>query len=93
MDKCNKCGEPVDWIDGYCIDCWPGYNLCKACDDYRCEHVTPAPEDLLDPEFTSCHCGNIECRAGFVEGSTNRIVNKKEFAEIRKSWEGGENRQ
>ena len=92
-DKCPHCndvyGETGDWgRDGehYCIDCWPGYNLCKACGDYRCEHIIPTEEDLKDKEFTSCHCENSECRAGFVEGSKDRIVNRREFDTLIKSW-------
>jgi hypothetical protein len=87
--RCSKCGEDfgtgLDW-DGVCIDCWPGYDLCLACDDYRCEHIIPIAENLSDPEFTSCHCHNTGCRAGFVEGSTSRIVTRKQFEEIKKSW-------
>ena len=93
-DKCPHCGEIFgdagDWGrngEHYCIDCWPGYNLCKACADYRCEHIIPDAEDLKDEEFTSCHCGNKECRTGFMEGSTRRIVNRKEWEAIVKSWE------
>jgi hypothetical protein len=87
---CPKCGElfgETSAWDGVCIDCWPGYNLCKACDDYRCEHIVPTPEDLKNPEFRSCGCGSDECRTGFVEGSTNRIVNRKEFSDLRNSWD------
>lgn len=89
MENCPKCGEPfgeTSW-DGVCIDCWPGYNLCKACEDYRCEHIIPTDEDLKDPEFTSCHCENPDCRTGFVEGSDQRVVTRKEFDAIKKSWE------
>lgn len=92
-EKCPHCneafGEAGDWgRDGehYCIDCWPGYDLCKACGDYRCEHLTLTEEDLKDDELTSCHCGNVECRAGFVEGSTQRVMNRKEFNALLKSW-------
>lgn len=85
MSKCKVCGEPEDW-GGYCTDCWPGYNLCLACNDYRCEHLVPTENDINDPEYTSCHCENQECRTGFVEGSTRRVVTKKEFAELIKSW-------
>jgi hypothetical protein len=59
-DKCPHCGEIFgeagDWgrnEEHYCIDCWPGYDLCKACEDYRCEHAIPDAEDLKDEEFTS----------------------------------------
>ncbi len=91
MKNCPKCGETFgeagDW-NGVYIDCWPGYDLCKACNDYRCEHfIAPTEEDLKDPEFTSCHCGNQECRAGFVEGSTHRIITRKEFKTLVASWE------
>jgi hypothetical protein len=89
-ENCPKCGEPFgetgEWGDGVCIDCWPGYDLCKVCEDYRCEHLIPTPENLADPEFTSCHCENPGCRAGFVEGSTSRIVTRKEFEAIKESW-------
>jgi hypothetical protein len=89
-ELCPKCGEPYgetsSW-DGVCIDCWPGYDLCKACDHYRCEHIVPIAEDLADPEFRSCGpCGYTGCREGFVEGSTNRIVTRKEFAALVESW-------
>jgi len=85
-EQCCKCSGPLNWIEGYCIDCWPGYDLCKACGDYRCEHFVPTVDDLDDLEFTSCHCGNKECRTGFVEGSTERIVNQKEFDALLKHW-------
>lgn len=92
-ELCPHCaeeyGESGDWgQDGehYCIDCWPGYNLCKSCGDYRCEHLVPMPEDLKDPEYFSCYCGNEDCKYGFIEGSDRRIVNRKEWKEILQSW-------
>lgn len=94
MENCPKCGEMFgesgSW-DGVCVDCWPGYDLCKACNDYRCEHLIADENDLKDAEFTSCHCGNQECRTGFVEGSTNHIITRKQFADLRKTWEKSQN--
>jgi len=84
---CGKCGIEPEWYDEYCIDCWPGYDLCKACGDYLCEHIHPDPEDLADPEFFSCHCRNVECKHGFIEGSDQRIMTQAEFRELQKSWE------
>lgn len=58
----------------YCNDCWPGYNMCanEDCTDYRVEHCADG----------SCHCGCM----GFVEGSTRRVINYREFRELKKSW-------
>lgn len=79
--KCTLCQEPGGYGWGekdYCIDCWPGYNLCKQCGDYRVEHIG----DYCEGE---CHC---VCPS-FEEGSTERIVNSKEFAALVKIWEAG----
>jgi hypothetical protein len=84
--KCTKCGAEEQWFGEYCLDCWPGYDLCKACRDYRCEHFVPDPSDLDDPEFTSCHCENKECREGFIEGSEYRIITQAEFSELQRQW-------
>ena len=71
-DECPKCGEEFGeaggWDGGVCINCWSGYDPCKACNDYRCEHLVPYADDLKDPGYRSCHCGHDGCRAGFVEG-------------------------
>jgi len=85
--KCvvEGCKEDVMFKD-FCGDHEPGYNLCKACDDYRCEHISPTEEDLKDPEFFSCHCENAECRAGFVEGSDRKIVSLAMGRKLMRSW-------
>lgn len=76
---CPKCAESMEHsLDGMvCYDCWPGYNLCadERCDHYRCEHFDEG-------------CGNADCPcAGFVEGSTRRVMTTKEFEALKKSWE------
>ena len=81
----DGCKEEI-MFDGLCGDHWPGYNLCKVCEDYRCEHIAPTEEDLKDPDFYSCHCESPGCREGFVEGSTSRIVTAAEFRALRRSW-------
>lgn len=81
--KCKTCGELADW-DGYCTDCWPGYNLCAdpRCEHYRCEHAGPEGKE---------ECGNAGCPCKvFVENSEKRVVTKKEWAAIRESWQEGE---
>lgn len=83
---CIKCKTEARYFGEHCLDCWPGYELCKACGDYRCEHLLLDAEDLTDPEMTSCHCGNLECRAAFIEGSENRIINQAEFIALRQQW-------
>lgn len=89
-EPCTKCAKYVgswEWFGKvFCIDCWPGYDLCKACNDYRCEHLIPDAQDLIDPNFRSCHCRNRKCAKGFVEGSTRRIVTQAEFAKLIERW-------
>lgn len=82
-DKCQKCGEAFgeagDW-DGYCIDCWPGYDLCAnpLCRHYRCEHglgVLTAvwakdPADVGSQMDLGQGCANADCPCEcFVEES------------------------
>jgi hypothetical protein len=85
--KCSisDCIEDA-FIDGVCSDHWSGYDLCKACGDYRCEHMTVQGNELSDPEWFSCHCENFGCREGFVEGSTRRVISLAEFRALRRTW-------
>jgi hypothetical protein len=48
MEACKRCGKTFtdesymgQFLDGYHIDCWPGYDSCArlSCHHYRCEHV------------------------------------------------------
>jgi hypothetical protein len=37
---CKNCPEK-EFVDGFCVDCWPGYDNCArpGCGHYRCEHI------------------------------------------------------
>lgn len=76
---CKMCDEPSNF-DGYCLDHWPGYNLCadENCEHYRCEHGDRA-------DWKECGNAGCPCKA-FVEGSTNRVINQVEWKELRDSW-------
>jgi hypothetical protein len=42
LRSCRTCNKSSDgpMRDGYCSDCWPGWNTCAndACRHYRCDH-------------------------------------------------------
>jgi hypothetical protein len=78
---CPHCNEPFDesgdWGKGedhYCIDCWPGYDLCadSNCGHYRCEHnirtgsaiyVKPGYEGPTGPiDIDGCANYGCKCR-------------------------------
>ena len=56
--NCKKCSDSIEdfdgiW-DGYCIDCWPGYDDCAnpVCNHFRIEHAFP------DTEWTTVYSKN-----------------------------------
>ena len=86
MKGCINCKHEAASFDGYCYDCWPRYDLCAACTDYRCEHMPMTKEDLENPESFSCHCEHPDCRAGFVEGNKDRVVHRRIFEAMTEAW-------